>query len=177
MRLLAAAVLAAAVGGCASRERTYVMPSSSMEPTIHCGRPAPGCLARKPDRVRAHVLAKGDAVRRGDIVVFRTPSAARVRCGAGGLYIKRVIGLPGEVVRDRRGVISVAGRVLDEPYVRDRGSDAVEGTWRVPRGAYFVLGDNRPSSCDSRVWGSLPRRNLIGRVVEIRRGSKRIKVR
>ena len=110
---------------------------------------------------------------RGDIVAFRAPPQLRRICGAGGAFIlppqaaviKRVIGLPGEVVTSRNGMILIDGRRLDEPYLGTdrRGSD--EGRWAVPEDAYFVLGDNRVNSCDSRAWGFLPRENLISRAV------------
>jgi len=76
---------------------TVEVPSSSMEPTLHCSRPAPGCRA-----ARAHLvvidLVRARALHRSDIVLFSTPPLARVRCGAGDRYIKRVIGLPGETI-------------------------------------------------------------------------------
>lgn len=116
-----------------------------------------------------------------DIVVFKTPPAAAAKCGEGGLFVKRVIGLPGETVRqDDHGFIHVRGRgskafaKLAEPYVPAgrRLSDSAHfgETWHVGAGAYFVLGDNRPQSCDSRVWGSVPRHNIVGPVVKVIHG-------
>ena len=87
----------------------YRIPSSSMEPTLHCARPASGCEARFSDRVLANrfIYHLRDP-RRGEIVVFDTPDAARIKCGAGGTFVKRLIGLPGETVEvrltPRRGV-------------------------------------------------------------------------
>ena len=114
-------------------------------------------------------------VKRGDILAFRTPPLALVKCGAGGLFIKRVIGLPGETLReDSHGLVFVDGKKLNEPYVEPdrRLADTVNfgKTWRVPQGDYFFIGDNRAQSCDSREWGSVPSANLIGKVVRIRRG-------
>lgn len=143
-----------------------------MEPTLHCAQPALGCQAAISDLVAVHAFGKR-APQRFEIVVFSTPPLTKIRCGAGGFFIKRLIGLPGETVADKHGTILVDGRPLAEPYLSaaGRAQDSNFGTWHVPRGRYFLLGDNRGSSCDSRVWGSVPRRNLIGAVFEIKRGS------
>ena len=148
----------------------YRIPSSSMEPTLHCAQPASGCEARFSDRVLANrfIFHLRDP-RRGEIVVFETPDAARVKCGAGGTFVKRIVGLPGETVEVRlqrgEGYVYINGRKLDEPYVQD-GRRAVRefGPAKVPKNGYFMMGDNRSSSCDSRDWGSVPRGNLIGKV-------------
>lgn len=134
----------------------YRIPSSAMEPTLHCARPSVGCEADTMDRVfvpRFHPFWKP---RRGDIVVFEAPPDARVRCGAGGTFVKRLVGLPGETVSERKGSISIDGRPLREPYVEAGRADDRTGTWHVPARQYFVLGDNRAQSCDSREWGSVP---------------------
>jgi signal peptidase I len=142
-----------------------------MEPTLHCARPAVGCDARFSDRVIAcricYVLGSPS---RGQIVVFRAPPRAVLECGAGGVFVKRLIGLPGDSVHeDSRGFLSIDGRRLTEPYVSaaDRAADTKfrDRTWRVPSGDYFMIGDNRGGSCDSRTWGPVPRGNLIGPVV------------
>src|SRR5829696_2442448 len=86
----------------------YRIPSSSMEPTLHCARPGTGCEARFSDRVLANRFVyhfKDPA--RGDIVVFKTPPEAAVRCGAGGTFVKRIIGLPGETLEERDGIIYI----------------------------------------------------------------------
>jgi signal peptidase I len=106
----------------------YRIPAASMEPTLHCARPAPLCRASAGDRVATlrYVLV---APARGDLVAFRAPIRARSACGLppGAVLIKRIT--------------------------------------RIVHGRYFLQGDNRSASCDSRVWGTVPRRNLIGRVV------------
>jgi signal peptidase I len=150
---------------------TYRVPSSAMEPTLHCARPAPGCLAVNPDEVVVRSYS-GDP-KRGHIIAFRTPPTAKLACGAGGIFIKRLVGLPRETVREKliggRGYVFVDGRRLEEPYVQRDRRDSRAGTWRVPAGRYFLMGDNRSQSCDSREWGTVPRANIIGRVVKIRR--------
>jgi signal peptidase I len=148
----------------------YRIPSSSMEPTLHCARPGSGCEARFSDRVLANrfIYHLRDP-RRGEIIVFHTPDAARVKCGAGGTFVKRLIGLPGETieVRLRKGVgyVFINGKELAEPYVEpDRRANRSFGPTRIKPGRYFMMGDNRVQSCDSRDWGTVPRDQLIGKV-------------
>ena len=144
----------------------YRIPSSSMEPRLHCARPGSGCLASWSDRVLANrfVYHFRDPSR-GDIVVFETPARAEQECGAGGTFVKRIIGLPGETIEQRNGAVFVNGRQLREPYVsRDRNDFRTTPKERIPPGHYFMMGDNRRQSCDSREWGPVPRDNLIGKV-------------
>jgi signal peptidase I len=150
--------------------KPYRIPSESMEPTLHCARPTTGCEAGLSDRVIAcRVCYDVSSPTRQQIVVFQAPRRAAGACGESGTYVKRLIGLPGETVHeDAAGRIWIDGRLLHEPYVRAeaRERDAYHGdTWHVPRGSYFFLGDNRNNSCDSRVWGTVPRSSLIGPVV------------
>lgn len=149
----------------------YKIPSSSMEPTLHCARPKVGCEARFDDRVLANrFIYHLRSPHRGDIVVFDTPPAAKVACGEGGTFVKRIIGLPGETIEVRlnakgQGIVYIDGKRLDEPYVQpDRRPDKPYGPQKVPEGDYFMMGDNRSQSCDSREWGPVPRDHLIGKV-------------
>lgn len=145
--------------------KAYRIPSSGMEPTLHCAPPGAGCEGDTNDRVFALRFHPFWTPTRGDIIVFETPPEAARRCGASGTFVKRLIGLPGETVSQRNGYLSINGRPLQEPYVDPGHRDESSGRWHVPEGAYFVLGDNRASSCDSRQFGSVPRRNLAGPVV------------
>ena len=96
---------------------------------------------------------------RGDIIVFIFPVNPEED------LIKRIIGIPGDTVTVQDGVLSVNGTVVDEPYIN--APPAYNGTWQVPEGNLFVLGDNRNDSRDSHQWGLLPMQNVIGRSVLI----------
>ena len=148
----------------------YRIPSSSMEPTLHCARSngtsSSGCEARWSDRVLANrfIYHLRDP-NRGEIVVFNTPPRAKIECGAGGTFVKRLIGLPGETVSERDGWFYINGKRLDDSsYIHPGRRDDRSGTWVVPKNSYFFVGDNRTQSCDSRRWRSVPRGNLIGPV-------------
>jgi signal peptidase I len=145
--------------------KTYRIPSSAMEPTLRCGRSQTGCSGATEDRVLAVRLRwPFRGVSRGDIVTFHTSARAAARCGAGGVYVKRVIALPGETFAERRGTVFVDGKRLEEGYVKLRDSQTLRRR-RVPDGSYFLLGDARSQSCDSRVFGAVSREDLIARVV------------
>jgi signal peptidase I len=158
----------------------YRIPSSSMEPTLHCAPEFGGCEAgRFSDRVLANRLVYHvKDPERGDIVVFDTPPAAAARCGAGGTFVKRLIVLPGETWRMERGFVYIDGRRLVEPYVRPgRRGEESRAAETVPPDRYVMLGDNRTQSCDSRTWGTVPRGNLIGKVFAVYWPPKRIRLR
>ena len=158
-------------------DRSYKMPSSSMEPTLHCARPGVECLAAVADRVVARPYAPDEVPRRGDLVPFLTPPLAKVRCGAGGIFVKRIIGRPGDTVSERNGFIYINARRLSEPYVRpDRRDDRTIAALKIPPRHFYLLGDNRSASCDSRSWGTVPRNNIIGRVYAIYWPPKRARV-
>jgi signal peptidase I len=156
----------------------YRIPSSSMEPTLHCARPLSGCEARYSDRVLAdRFIYHFRDPHRGEIVVFKTPPAAAAACGGdeGTTFVKRLVGLPGDRWREQDGYIYINGERLNEPYIEPARRDSQtipEKT--VPQGEYLMLGDNRSSSCDSRRWGTVPRKNLVGPVFAVYWPPKRI---
>jgi signal peptidase I len=145
----------------------YRIPSSSMEPSLHCARPAQGCESSSSDRVLAcRFCYRLWSPKRGDIVVFNTPPQAAQDCGSGGVFVKRLIGLPGETWEERDGFVYIDGKRLDESYVRsDRRDAESHEPVKIPEGHYFMMGDNRAGSCDSRRWGTVARGNLIGQVI------------
>lgn len=126
--------------------------SASMEPTIKVGQ-----------KIWVSGYAKGTDPSRGDIIAFNTDQ---------GTMIKRVIGLPGEKVIVQDGLIHIAGpnepqgKKLEEPYLGAGSKTEPNGTYEVPKGQYFVLGDNRGKSLDSRAFGCIAREKIIGRVTK-----------
>ena len=123
-----------------------------MEPTIHCGRPKPGCEGRRNPRVRVRAYGE-DRPERGDIVALQAPPRAEEHCGFGGVYFKRVIALPGQTWEEKAGVIYVNGRQLSAPpSLAPERLDRTPSLHHITSG-YFVLGDSRAHSCDSREWG------------------------
>ncbi|HKE06101.1 MAG TPA: signal peptidase I, partial [Blastocatellia bacterium] len=101
-----------------------------------------------------------EEINRGDIVVFLYPDDPSKS------YIKRIIGLPGEEVMVENGKVLINGTALDEPYMNAdyRSSDSMPGPMQVKDHHYFVLGDNRPMSSDSRYWGLVPEKYIYGKV-------------
>lgn len=134
---------------------TFSIPSSSMNETLMQG-----------DFIMANTWAFSSRTpARGEVVVFRHPVDPSI------LYVKRVIGLPGEVLDIGAGAVRVNGEVLAESYVKPDNNQRLAfdrpGTHSVPTDAYFLMGDNRDTSHDSRFWGAVPAENLYGSVVFI----------
>jgi len=94
---------------------------------------------------------------RGDIIVFHFPRDPKEE------YIKRLIGLPGDEVEVKNGAVYVNGQLLDESYLNVKMD--YYGTWRIPAGQLFVLGDNRNNSSDSHDWGTVPMDYVVGKAV------------
>ena len=143
----------------------YRIPSASMEPTLHCAHTeqGDGCEASYSDRVLANrFIYHFRDPHRGEIVVFNTPRRAKQECGAGGTFVKRLIGLPGDVVReDEKAFLWINGTKLNEPYISAKRRDedvtnepvrepTIQGGGRVV-GAH-PLGQGRP---DVRQRGTL----------------------
>lgn len=145
--LSAQAVLLVAIAG-AFFLRTPQVDGLSMEPRVHAG-----------EFVLINTLAyRLGTIRRGDVVAFRHDAPNPET------YIKRIVGLPGERVEVRDGVVTVDGHALMEPYVQfpDRRSAPPVN---VPAHAYYVLGDNRSDSDDSRNWGVVHDTDIVGKAI------------
>ena len=171
--LLAALLLTVLVKGFLIQ--AFFIPSRSMEPTLDVG-----------DRVVVNRLAyRVGEPTRGDVVVFLRPTGdggverggplsflrRAVAQGLGGTppgsedLIKRVVGLPGDRVQGKDGHLLRNGRRVVEPYLAGNGFTSEFGPVRVKPGHYWVMGDNREDSADSRVFGQVPRSALVGRAV------------
>ncbi len=145
--------------------QTFFIPSGSMEPTLQVG-----------DRILVNKLSYHlHGVDRGDIVVFSRPPAEN--CGGPEVndLVKRVIGLPGDVVSLSGGNVYIDGKRLNESWLptSEQGitvagppgnSSNLAQPYRIPANDYFVMGDNRTDSCDSRYWGPITRSLIVGKV-------------
>jgi len=124
----------------------YAIPSASMEPALEEGD---------------HIVVVRDAhPDRGDIVVFRAPASRDE------LLVKRIIATPGDLITTGAdGRVVIGGHPLREPYLPAGVTTSTIAAQIVPAGCYFVLGDNRANSSDSRTWGVLPANLVVGRAV------------
>jgi signal peptidase I len=132
------------------KTRQFLVEGASMEPTF-----PNGTLVEHSDY--------GDASPKlGDIVVFRSPTNPARE------FIKRIIGVPGDVLEIDRATseVTVNDQVIDEPYLGSKTICSTSCRWVVPEGSYFVMGDNRQNSSDSRQGWFLPAENILGRVAE-----------
>jgi signal peptidase I len=122
----------------------YSIPTASMAPTL-----TPG------DQIVVTRYYRGNP-ERGHVVVFQSQDGRE-------LLVKRVIGVPGDLVDSRLGRVRIGGHTLPEPYVlRPASTGAIEAQL-VPAHSYYVLGDNRDDSIDSRSWGAVPQERIVGR--------------
>lgn len=150
-----AAVVVAAVVLRSFVVQLYYIPSASMEPTLQIG-----------DKVLVDKLSYDlHGVHRGDVVVFDKPPGDHDP--GVSVLIKRVVGLPGETISARNGQVYIDGAVLAQPWLPKGITTPAFGPDYVPAGCYFMLGDNRGDSADSRVIGCIPRRLIIGRAVAV----------
>jgi signal peptidase I len=162
----------------------FRIPSASMEPTLLVGDFL--LVNKEISTGRFPALTPANLIRRGDIIVFHYPVDPAIH------LVKRVIGLPGDRLRLRDGRVLIDGRALSEPYAfylpsapdsyrddfprLDRADPTVDSRWwvemhslvrngelTIPPGSYFVLGDNRNNSEDSRYWGLVPRAAIVGK--------------
>jgi signal peptidase I len=156
--LLAAVLVSAAL-------RTYAfecffIPSGSMIPTLAVY-----------DRILVQKAFFSDRdVREGDVVVFAHPPLDHCPGSQSGDLVKRVIALPGQAIYSAGSTIYIDGRPLAEPYLP--ASDPLgppiasrQHPYRVPPGEFYVLGDNRADSCDSRYWGPVQGSTIVGRAI------------
>ncbi len=151
--------------------QTFYIPSPSMEPTLDVG-----------DRILVFKAAydfTNPAI--GDVIVFKAPLAEHLRCSDPGVQdlVKRIIATPGDslysvgntIYIERAGQKKAGFVPLAQPWqhAQQIGQQIASKKYpeNVPQGQYFVMGDNRPNSCDSRVWGTVPRGNIIGKAVFI----------
>lgn len=147
--------------------KPYRVPTPSMANTVRAG-----------DRVIIDRVLYGHRdIKRGDIIVFKGGDAVDDQ-----VLLKRVVGLPGDVLEIEDGHLVVNGQFSDESFVPRAGGHveptepgpgddtvpwSLNGTYTVPDGHYYVLGDNRTDSFDSRFWGPIPRRAIIGKAMVV----------
>jgi signal peptidase I len=146
-------ILTAFLFGCSVLTKdTQVFHGTSMEPNIHNG-----------DRLTVERFDRGGKfeVKRGDIIAFLYPD------DPSKFYIKRLIGLPNETIEIREGVVFINGSKLEEPYVEAKRnlSRMSFPPMLVKEHYYYVLGDNRDASSDSRSWGLVPEKNIFAKVI------------
>jgi signal peptidase I len=139
--------------------QTFWIPSSSMVPTLAVG-----------DRILVQkAFFTWHDVHEGDIVVFSHPPLDDCP-GPDGDLVKRVIALPGQTIYSSGNTIYINGRLLAEPYLPayDPLGPSIASSqhpYRVPAGEFYVLGDNRADSCDSRYWGPIQGSSIVGKAI------------
>ena len=127
------------------------VPTGSMEPTIMTNSRMLG--------LRLTYLF--EQPKQGDIIVFKYPD------DTAQIFVKRIIGVPGDVIEIKEGVTYVNGEALDEPYLKETPAAKDFGPYEVPEDSYFVMGDNRNNSRDSRYWHNtfVPRKDILGKAL------------
>ena len=144
--------------------QTYFIPSASMEPTLQIG-----------DRIIVSKMSLDfGSIHQGDIIVFKAPPSEHCGTSVPDL-VKRVIALPGQTISlSKKGYVYINGTKLDETWLPEskQGTTypgptgttySLNSPYKVPANHYFMMGDNRSDSCDSRYWGPIPRSDVVGR--------------
>jgi len=125
----------------------FIVEGSSMEPNFHTGQML----------IVSRLSYKLSTPQRGDVIVFQYPD------NPVDDYIKRVIGVPGDTVEVQDSRVYIDGQLISEPYLQPDTPEIQRGKWVVPADSYFVMGDNRAHSSDSRSWGMLSKEFIIGK--------------
>ena len=131
----------------------FIVSGDSMVPTFHSG----------DYLIINEITYRFSDPQRGDVIVFKYPKDTAIK------FIKRVVGLPGEIVEIKNGQVTIyyadgKSQILEESYLPDQKETYGDMKVVLSDSEYFVLGDNRPYSSDSRTWGPLPKDNIIGKV-------------
>ncbi len=133
--------------------QTFFIPSGSMEPTLHVG-----------DRILVNKLSvRFGTINVGDIIVFKAPPTEHCHDGSYSDLVKRVIGLPGQTITSKGNTVYVNGKALKEPWTYWPDLNPPITKFKVKANNYYVMGDYRSNSCDSRFWGTVPRSDIIGK--------------
>jgi signal peptidase I len=148
-----AAALLISTGTRAYAVQSFFIPTPSMTPTLMPG-----------DRILVDKL--NGTIHRGDIVVFKNPPAD---IGGPPTLVKRVIGLPGETISSVGNTVLINGKPIAEPWLPKLVGECAEASEHIPQtkiapGHYFMMGDCRGDSDDSRYWGTVPAANIVGKV-------------
>lgn len=168
--------------------QSFRLPSASMKPTVNPGDifiiNMKGCGNYKLFKIQVSKVKPSEACRihRRDIIIFEYPKDKNVD------YIKRVVGIGGDKVSYHEKVLKINGKLIEDEVLSDNDKEIFlqeniddtsyiikhlthrkvrDGDWLVPENQYFVLGDNRDNSADSRIWGFVPQENIIGKLVYI----------
>jgi signal peptidase I len=133
--------------------QTFFIPSKSMNPTLHVG-----------DRILVNKLSvRFGTINPGDIIVFKAPPTEHCDDGTFSDLVKRVIGIPGQTLTSKGNTVYVNGHPLKEPWTYFPTLNPPIKKITLKANQYFVMGDNRANSCDSRFWGTVPRSDIIGK--------------
>ncbi len=138
----------------------YRVPTLNMAPTI---KPGQTCIVDQYSEVK---------IQRFDILMFNAPEAAKKLTKENGdvQYISRIIGLPNEKIEIKDSKVFINDKLLEESFEKitdDRDSRKDVPAMVIPENEYFVMGDNRPQSLDSRYWKTVKKEEILGKVVEI----------